>query len=103
MSNESSNEPRHPEMQALWNELSSLLPQGPSPRAEAILKELRERANQLEAASDPDAAEHLTSVCFFTGVLAANSGDAAGEEAAFREGIGHARRAVEDRKSTRLN
>lgn len=90
-----SEQPRNPEMYALWMELEGLLPRGPSPRAEEILNQLRQRAEQLKTAGDPDATEHLSAVCFSTGALAMMANNTQAAETAFLEGIEPAQRALE--------
>src|SRR5262245_41617021 len=87
-------QPRDPQLDALWAQLQTLLPQGPSKQAQAICKKLRTAAEQLEAAGDPDAPEQMSAVLFTEGVLASMGGRDADAEGAYRAALPHAERAL---------
>lgn len=90
-----SDEQRDAETRALWVELDSLLPRGPSPRTQAILTRLQERTREMETSGHPDAAEHASLVWLSTGLLAMIAGNDDETETAFRAGIEAARRALD--------
>jgi tetratricopeptide (TPR) repeat protein len=87
---------RDSQLDSLWAELNSLLPHGPSPRAEAVGQRLRARAEQLVAAGDPGAVEHLANAIFCTGNLASMGGRLADAEAAYRAALPYAERSLAD-------
>ena len=84
--------PRDAELTALWGQLNPLTRPGPIPTDEPILQKIQARAEELEAAGNPEAVQHLAALYNRRGIVAASPQDAV---AAYLTALPYALRALE--------